>query len=61
MEYITTQEARKDLVTYVERCRSGERIVLSRCGRPALALVPMSDLERLQEMDWTEKQREDRP
>ncbi|MBS1911718.1 MAG: type II toxin-antitoxin system Phd/YefM family antitoxin [Bacteroidetes bacterium] len=49
--YVTTQEARRDILMCVERVQENERIILTRCRVPVLAMVPLSDLEQLQDME----------
>lgn len=51
MRSMTTSEARKDFSETVKRARKGERIVLNSHGKPVAALVPIEDLELLQELE----------
>ncbi|HVZ42051.1 MAG TPA: type II toxin-antitoxin system prevent-host-death family antitoxin [Candidatus Kapabacteria bacterium] len=51
MTRVTTQQVRRDLVIYMERCRNGERITITRWGIPVLAMVPVSDLDQLTDLE----------
>lgn len=43
----STEAARRGFGELVDRVRFGERIVITRFGRPVAALVPMADYEAL--------------
>lgn len=46
---VAVQEAREDMRDYLDRVEfRGERIVVTRYGRPAAALVSMADLEKIE-------------
>jgi prevent-host-death family protein len=44
-------EARRDLASAASEVMAGERIVLTRHGKPAVALVPIDDLEWLEQAE----------
>jgi prevent-host-death family protein len=49
---IDLAEAERDLAALLDRvARAGSRVVLTRDGRPLGALVPVDDLDRLQQLD----------
>lgn len=48
METISSSEARSQLAEIFDRVAyGGEQIVLTRNGKPLVALIPIADLERL--------------
>ena len=52
MTRVTTAAARKDFTGTLDRVtRKGERIVLQKGGKDVAALVPVADLERLEELE----------
>ncbi|MBI4860608.1 MAG: type II toxin-antitoxin system Phd/YefM family antitoxin [Candidatus Riflebacteria bacterium] len=52
MSKVTTSTARKDFSTLVNRAAFGkERVVLTRRGKTLAAIVPVEDLERLEELE----------
>lgn len=52
MTHMTSSDLRQDLATTINRVAFGkERIVLQRNNKDVLALVPMEDLSRLQELE----------
>ncbi|WP_433424897.1 type II toxin-antitoxin system Phd/YefM family antitoxin [Microtetraspora malaysiensis] len=56
-EEIPVTQARADFAELVNRAAyGGERIVMTRHGKPIVALVPAADLERLQELEDAERQ-----
>ncbi|MEU6998813.1 type II toxin-antitoxin system Phd/YefM family antitoxin [Nonomuraea sp. NPDC046570] len=59
-EEIPVTQARADFAELVNRAGyGGERIVMTRHGKPIVALVPAADLERLQELEEAERQSPD--
>ncbi|MGI5488284.1 type II toxin-antitoxin system Phd/YefM family antitoxin [Microtetraspora malaysiensis] len=56
-EEIPVTQARADFAELVNRAAyGGERIVMTRHGKPIVALVPAADLERLQALEDAERQ-----
>lgn len=51
MTTISVVETRKNLAATIKRVsQGGERIVITRCGKPAVALVSTEDLALLQKL-----------
>jgi prevent-host-death family protein len=51
-EHVSTAEARNRLADLINRAAFGqERIVLTRRGKPVAALVPVEDMEWLEDME----------
>jgi prevent-host-death family protein len=51
-EHVSTAEARNRLADLINRAAFGqERIVLTRHGKPVAALVPIEDMEWLEDME----------
>jgi prevent-host-death family protein len=48
---MSTSEARQDFKRTLERVSRGERIILSAHNKPVAAVVPIEDLELLQELE----------
>lgn len=60
--FLTTVEARDGFSTVVDRAAYGnERIVVTRHGEPMAAIVPLADLELLEDVERRLGQRRQRP
>lgn len=56
-EEIPVTQARADFAELVNRAAyGGERIVMTRHGKPIVALVPAADLQRLQDLEDAERE-----
>lgn len=60
--FLTTVEARENFSELIDRAAaSGERIVITRHGEPMAALLPLDDLELIEEIERRLAQRSRRP
>jgi prevent-host-death family protein len=60
--FLTTVEARENFSELIDRAAaSGERIVITRHGEPMAALLPLDDLELVEEIERRLAQRSERP
>ena len=60
--FLTTVEARENFSELIDRAAaSGERIVITRHGEPMAALLPLDDLELVEEIERRIAQRGQRP
>lgn len=51
METVTREDLRWELTRVAQKVIDGQRLVCTHRGEPSFALVPLADLERLDELD----------